>query len=157
MLAFRRGESISLTDPGLQKLPRNRQSCPAASPCPVHRAVPTPAPAPRCSDSRGARLVPPGCAPAPADVGDAQTSAPLANPEGGRQLPFAKKLPNDPASWLEPLYNCDARASHAESQNCHRSLCKPIFTSLSVAHQRRTRKLQTQYVNLGLLSREKKK
>lgn len=30
-LAFRRGESTSLTDPGLQKLPSNRQSCPAAS------------------------------------------------------------------------------------------------------------------------------
>lgn len=91
------------------------------------------------------------------DVGDSQPILLLVSPEEGHQVPFAKELPNSLDCWQEPLYKGNAKASHAESQNCHRSLCKPIFTSLSVAHQRRTRKLQTQCVNLGLLSGEKKK
>lgn len=46
MLALSRGESISITEPRLRELPNNGQSCPAASPCPAHRAAPAPAPAP---------------------------------------------------------------------------------------------------------------
>lgn len=45
----------------------------------------------------------------------------------------------------------DVSAACAESQNCHRSLYKPIFTSLSVARQRRAGKLQNQHVISGLL------
>lgn len=69
------------------------------------------------------------------DVGDLQMRPRLGEPGRGTVDPLPQASPQLPESWQEPLCNCDARA---ESQNCHRSLCKPIFTSLSVAHQRRT-------------------
>lgn len=102
-------------DRELQKLPSNRSSAPKSP------SQPEPG---GCSQCWGLS----GCpAPCPHGWGRFPKKTPLSGWRGaGRQLPF-------PGSRSSPY-------GAAEPQNCHRSLCKATFTSLSVAHQRRTRK-----------------
>lgn len=130
-------------DPGLQKLPSDRSS---ALKSPSH-------PEPRgCSHRRGLSQQ---------LSADGWRGFPKKTPHfgwrgAGRAGPLPQVTPQVPGSGSSP-YVTAAREPRAESQNCHRSLCKAIFTSLSVARQPRARKLQSRCGNSGLLSGEKEK